>query len=432
MSDFYSDFSPVSREDWLKKVEKDLKGKSPGDVLESTHPIEEIAFSSYGMASTDAKHTQPDIPPFVRGKKHSSNNWINNLVSAESNAKTANKNMLHYLMNGADGLRIDLGKFSSNECDQLIKGIGFEYISTEFICRTKEQADWLLKTFDSTSAAIRVDNRQAIGLDQDFIQFERNHLVDAGEVQKAGGNIVQELAYALHTGHDVLYQLIHNNISVDKAAQSIYFRLGIGSNYFFETAKFRAFRTLWFTIVDAYNPKNEGSAKAFVEAETGFINKSLNDPHTNLLRQTTEALSAVIGGVDVLTVLPYNWYAADRDLTNTQRLALNIGSLLRDESYLDKVIDPGGGAYAVEALTKAIEDEAWELFKTLEKDGKSALQPRIDKTKGNRIDITQKKEVTLVGINNYFNPNPADIRWGTLPETQWGPMCILEQMMDNN
>jgi len=432
MSDFYSDFDPVSREDWLKKVKKDLKGKSPDDVLEQTDPIEAISFAAYGMPEADAIHTQPDTPPYVRGHKHKSNSWTNNLVVTGNDAKRTNQRMLHYLMNGADGLRIDLGKFSSKQCDQLIRDIGFEYISTEFICRTEEQANWILNTFDSTTPGIRVDNRHSPGYDQDFIHLGRHQLVDASDVQKAGGNITQELAYALHSGHETLHQLINNDISVDKAAKSIYFRLGIGSNYFFEMAKFRAFRALWFTIVDAYSPKNKDATKAFVEAETGFLNKSLSDPHTNLLRQTTEALSAVIGGVDILTILPYNWYTSDRDLKNTQRLALNIGSLLRDESYLDKVIDPSGGAYTVEQLTHSIEEKAWELFKILEKEGASALEKRITKTRNKRVEITKNKDITLVGINDYFNPNPAKNSWQDLPETQWGSMCILEQMIDNN
>ena len=332
---------------------------------------------------------------------------------------------LKQLMNGATGLTFDLADFDANQCDLIINEIGFKYIGAAFYYSTQEQFDWLnkLSSIQDLNGSTINTGIQNFG----YIKNTRNHIVNGIDVQYAGGNIHQEIGYALHKGHELLYKLIEKGMSVDAAAAQIKFKLGIGSNFFFEIAKFKALRTLWFTVVQSYNPEHSCSTIAYVEAETGFLNKSLKDPHNNLLRQTTEALSAVLGGIEELTIRPYNSWSTDKDLEKTQRLGLNIALLLKEESYLDKVIDPSGGSYIVDELVNTLKEKSWSTFQKLEKEGIENLKSEIRKIAELRIDKTEKLKDTHIGINKYFNEKPNKTVWKVDLETAFGAPVILEK-----
>lgn len=426
MSDFYSEFSNTSQEEWIEKVSQDLRGKNVEDFLNHSHPIENVDFKSYAFPGEDYKHTVPGVAPYIRGGKFNNNEWqIVNAIQ-KLDAKSSNKIALDHLMKGATGLRLNLADFDNNELKTLINEIGFEYIVTTFIYYNKTQFDWLKDLADQYSKNIGT----AINASSEnfgFIPNMRNRLIDGTKVQSTGGNITQEIAYCLYEGHTVLHDLMNNlGLSIDEAAAQIKFKVGIGGNYFFEIAKLKTLRSLWHNIVQAYSPEHSCSTIAYIEAETGFVNKSLKDPNTNLLRQTTEALSAIIGGIDELTILPYNWKAKDPDLDKTQRLATNIALMLKEESYLDKVIDPSGGAYSQEKLISALHKKAWELFLELEKEGLNLLKNQIQKCASKRIKLIQNKENTLIGINKYFNSDRENESWGDLSENEFGKELILE------
>ncbi len=426
MTDFYKEFSTSTPTEWLDKVKEDLKGKSIDEVLHKFHPIEEINYASYGFANDkNESHSIPGQADYARGGKIKNNDWINNVYVPKDTPKNMNIFALKQLMNGATGLTFNLFDFDANQCELIIKDIGLEHITSTFYYSTKEQYDWLnnvssIKNLNGTT--INTGNQQF-----EHIENTRNYIVKAIDVQYAGGNIHQEIAYALHAGHELLFGLMNKGMSVDDAAAQIKFKLGIGNNFFFEIAKFKAFRSLWYTVVQSYKPEYSCSTIPYVEAETGFLNKSLKDPHNNLLRQTTEALSAVLGGVDELTIRPYNAWSTDADLDKTQRLGLNIALLLKEESYLDKVIDPAGGAYILDDLMNAIKEKSWSSFQKLEKEGIEFLKADIKTIAGKRIERAENKKDTHIGINKYFNDNPSDISWKVELETLFGGPVILEK-----
>ena len=426
MSDFYNEFTNTSQEEWLKKVSQDLKGKNVEDILHHSHPIENVDFKSYAFPDDESTHTVPGIAPYTRGGKFNNNDWqIINAVQ-NSDAKSMNKSALHLLMNGATGLRIDLNDFNATDLETLFSEIGFEHIVTTFIYHDKSQFEVLNdlgKKYKKVIGTAINTSEEDFG----FISNMRNRLIDGTKVQSTGGNVTHEIAYCLHEGHNVLHDLMEiEGLGIDEAASQIKFKVGIGGNYFFEIAKLKTLRSLWHNIVNAYTPEHSCSTIAYIEAETGFINKSLKDPNTNLLRQTTEALSAVIGGVDELTVLPYNWKAINPDLQKTQRLATNIVLLLKEESYLDKVIDPSGGAYSQENLISALQKNTWELFLKLEEEGSDSLKKEIQNTALKRIELFQNKENTLIGVNKYFNHESKQEVWKTTQENEFGKELILE------
>ena len=158
-------------------------------------------------------------------------------------------------------------------------------------------------------------------------------------------------------------------LTIDEAAACLHFNVGVGSNYFYEIAKIRAIRILWSKIIETYGVSHACSYNTRITGIVGFTNKSLKDPYTNLLRQTTEAMSLAFAGVHAICVLPYD-QASEKGATSlSTRMAVNIPLILQEESYLDKVIDPLSGSYTIEYLTNEIAEKAWNSFQEIENEG---------------------------------------------------------------
>ncbi|HOK36024.1 MAG TPA: methylmalonyl-CoA mutase family protein, partial [Paludibacteraceae bacterium] len=256
------------------------------------------------------------------------------------------------------------------------------------------------------------------------LPFYRVMTVNATILKNAGAFITQELGNALAWGNQYLSMMVDAGVDTSLAAKKIKFNFGIGSNYFMEIAKFRAARLLWALIVDAYQPvcscednsnAKDGTCKCAtkmrIHAETTNFNKTIFDAHVNMLRTQTEAMSAVLGGIDSLTVLGYDdVFNAPNEFA--ERIARNQQLLLKEESHFDKVVDPAAGSYYLEILTKEIAQQAWKLFLEIENEGgfleaiyAGKVQQAIKATANYRMkNISNRKEI-LVGTNQYPNFN---------------------------
>jgi methylmalonyl-CoA mutase len=208
--------------------------------------------------------------------------------------------------------------------------------------------------------------------------------IDAHEL---GATAVQEVAYMLAEGADAL--------AAGQTVTTLAF--AIGSNHFMEIAKLRAARLLWQGMAEAFGV----SGNVRIHARTAGENKTLYDPHVNMLRVTTEALSAIVGGCESLTITPCGFDA---------HLAENVHHVLREESHLDKVQDPGAGSYYVEALTNALSAEAWALFQKIEAAGgwaacraSGAVDAALAKSRAAKEHAVAERRRVLVGTNNYPN-----------------------------
>ena len=419
---FFNEFTPSTIEEWEERLNKDLKGENPRQKLTFHDEIEVISFSAYHNEH-QIESSDPGSPPYLRGSFSKDNAWVQLAKVIGNSPSEMNKKALHLLMNGATGLIIDCKKYSPNECQKILADIQLEYISTTFICHNDEQLSFLTDNIKNVSCSIILKHITKINLDLGV----RTNLVDGTEVQRIGGNSMQEIAYLLHKGHEELYKLLSAGISIDDATPKILFKMGIGSNYFFQIAKQRVFRKLWSQVVDAYQPIHECSKAPYVTAETGLLNKSLKDPHTNLLRQTTEALSAIVGGINELHIQPYNSSAQKANNNQAQRLALNIGLILQEESYLDKVIDPVGGSYSIEKLTQTLTQKAWSLFQEIEQNGIELLKSKISTTRSTRIRNFENHSFCLIGINKYFNEDQNQAAWLPPEKLTLGEELILDR-----
>jgi methylmalonyl-CoA mutase len=264
---------------------------------------------------------------------------------------------------------------------------------------------------------------------QSWQQMESSVALPAGAVRAdnihdQGGTAVQELGYGIALGVEKLVEKLEEGRGVDEAAASIHFVFAIGSNYFFEIAKLRAARLLWAHAVWAFQPQKEASCLMKIHACTALSNKSIYDPFANVLRATTEAMAAVIGGCDSLEVRPFGFGS---------RLAVNIQKLIKEESHLDCVADPAGGSYYVEWLTDALAHKGWELFQLVEGEGgytkaKASVESALAESRAAKEKAVASRRRTLVGVNNYPDLKETSVDPVEEPQGIWRAAKAFEQL----
>ena len=233
--------------------------------------------------------------------------------------------------------------------------------------------------------------------------------VNATSWSEAGGSATQELAFGLAAGVEYLRELQNRGIDPAVAAARLRFSFAIGPQFFPEIAKFRAIRLLWSRAVSAFGAKVEASARSAVHARTGRWNKTLYDPQVNLLRVTTEALSAVLGGCDSLHIGPYDEVAGVTD-DFSRRIARNVHPLLAEEFHFAATADPAGGSWFVEKLTDELARKAWTLFQEIEQAGGLAAalrrgtpQQMVAATAEAKDGAIAQRRAGLVGTNLFPN-----------------------------
>ena len=452
----FSDFPPVTTEQWTEKVTTDLKGAdfekklvwktNEGFKVKPFYRMEDLK----GLKTTDSL---PGEFPYVRGTKKDSNAWLVRQEIYVECPKEANAKALDILNKGIDSLSFHIkGKdLDAAYLETLLEGIQPECVELNFsTCQghVVELANLLVAYFQKKDYDVKkmkgsinydfFDKMLTRGKKKgDMLQtakllIETIHPlphyrvigVNAVTLNNAGAYIYQELGYALAWGNEYMSQLTEAGLPAATVAKKIKFNFGISSNYFLEIAKFRAARMLWANIVAAYNPKcmrdcpNKGengecrcAAKMAIHAETSSFNLTLFDSYVNLLRTQTEAMSAALAGVDSLTAVPFD-KAYENPSEFSERLARNQQLLLKEESHFDKVIDPAAGSYYIENLTVSIAKQAWELFLSVEKEGgfyaaleKGTVQTAVNETNKNRHKAVAQRREILLGTNQYPNFN---------------------------
>lgn len=399
MNDFQLDFQETNVEAWKTQILKELKEDAA--KIEFTDKIEEFYLDITSKAKKELG-TRINNP---------TNDWKINTHIEIKDEKTANQLALKCLNQGYNELIFSLNK-SLIDWDILFNEIEVEYIHTRLIISKKEQ----LSSFLSSNYASKIQffsfeidplTSEFESLENEIKSLTSNRVVSINgfECQQVGATTWQEIGVVLSSAHELLNRgFIPNQLSLS---------IGIGSNYFLEIAKVRALRYLWNQITSAYNSDNSVE----IIAHIGWTNKSLKDQHTNLLRQTTETMSAAAGGSDSIVVHPYDQNSTEGSSNFAYRMAANISNLLKEESYFDKVQDPLKGSNLIENLTQIICEKAWnyflelDAFKTLNGQVKiSKIKMDIASKRDERIKLFKEKQIKLIGINlfNTANPNPQD------------------------
>ncbi len=399
----FDQFPPVSAKEWMDKINADLKGADfSGKLVWRTNEGFEV-MPFYRMEDNEKLpfiNSLPNQFPYLRGKKIRNNNWLVRQNIEVNDYRAANKKALSVLMKGIDSLGFQINdpeSVSKNNFEDLLKDIHIEIIEVNFLCNGK--AKEILDIFQEiiTEKGLKpLEIKGAIEADPigrlllngtlcvpvsagfDYLasltasaavlpELKTIHL-NAGNFSNAGANILQELAFALSAGSEYLAQLTSRGVDPLTAASKIRFSFATGPDYFMEIAKLRAARLLWSVVLKGYIPEGHEELCMNIHCVTGRWNKTLYDPHVNMLRTQTEAMSAILGGTDSLTVEPFDTVFRKPD-EFSERIARNQQLILKEEAYFEKVADPAAGSYYIENLTSLIAGNTWKLFLEIEDQG---------------------------------------------------------------
>ena len=447
----FSDFPPVSTQEWMDKIQVDLKGAdyekklvwktNEGFKVKPFYRQEDLE----GLKTTDGL---PGQYPYLRGIKKDDNTWFIRQDIRVDDPAEANAKALDILNKGIDslGFHVPAKALDADFIRTLLKDICCECIELNFTtCQrhTLQLAELLVAyfkekgydpekiqgsvNFDPISkmlqkgkdlSGIVAKGAELVKVLAPFPKF-RCIAVNSLKLNNAGAYIYQELGYALAWGNYYLNALVEAGIPVDLAARKIKFNFGISSNYFMEIAKFRAARMLWADIVKAYGPTEECACRMVAHAETSTFNLTLFDAHVNLLRTQTEAMSAAIAGVNSITVTPFDKvYETPNEFS--ERIARNQQLLLKEEAHLNRIVDAAGGSYYIENLTVAIAQQAWNLFLETEDAGdmlaaiqQGTVQDTVNASNKARHEAVSKRKEILLGTNQY--PNFSERAEGKMP-----------------
>ncbi len=231
--------------------------------------------------------------------------------------------------------------------------------------------------------------------------------VDAAAYSGNGASAVQELGIAIASASEMILRGKMHGLEPGLIASSLFFRFGISTNLFMEIAKFRAARLVFAELLDQFGV--DKSTPLFMAARTTPYYHSTIDPYVNMLRVTTQAFSAVSGGVNVIETLPFDHLFSEGD-EFSNRIARNTQLILSEESHLDHVTDPAGGSYYVETLTYELAEKAWDYFMEIESTGgvvasllSGKIQNDIKAVAEKRVKDVATRRSVMVGVNQYAN-----------------------------
>jgi methylmalonyl-CoA mutase len=393
------EFPPVPTAEWDAAVLKDLKGAAPKSRLYyRAEDLRELAYLD----------SAPGQFPYTRGTR-AGNDWrIRAVVRDAANARAA-------LDAGADEIGLVLDAQSLDDVLETLPACAVHFAAGD---RAADLLAALARRPFTSGGSVDYEPLSDLGRAAQLVRQCQTlpdfHpiIVGAHRFSEGGATIVQELAFALAEGVEIMAQLTDRGLTPDAAAQAIGFSFAIGSDYFLEIARLRAARTVWTRAVETFQPVDSGAARMTIYARTSHWTKTIYDPHVNLLRATTEAMAAIVGGVDALQVEPFDAPYREPD-QSAVRLARNTQLILKQEAWLDRSVDPAGGSYYLEVLTDSVAREAWKLFQQIEAAGgflkyseTGALDRGIAKSRADREAAVSTRRTAIVGTNQY--PNLAE------------------------
>jgi methylmalonyl-CoA mutase len=440
----FEDFPPVSTADWEARIIEDLKGADYEKRL-VWKTIEGIPVKPYYRAENlddlPQTGTVPGEAPFARGNKIKSNEWLIRQDFEETDPVKANTLALEAIEKGAQAVGFNAENLSSQEDIQsLLNGIALEKTAIHLLHGTNypQLLEQLLTFADKKSlkGSLSFDPLGYCLLYEKFhksrdhsferaaqlIKATKNHQphfqvisINGQYYHNAGANIIQELAYSLSQACEYLNALTESGIPATDILPRMQFTFAVGSSYFMEIAKLRAIKMLWAKIAEAWLATEKTSTSKpemlhmHIHAVTSSWNKSVYDPYVNMLRTTTEAMAAALGGVDSLCINAFD-NSFRKPEAFAYRMARNQQIILKHEAYFNKVADPAAGSYYIENLTNDIAKAAWELFLKTEEAGgfikaveSAFIRNSIEEICHKRdLGIAMRKRV-FVGTNQYAN-----------------------------
>lgn len=407
-TNLFPEFEPVSSKQWKQQIQYELKGADYNETL--------VWESPEGIKVKPFYHNDEDKANLGSNAPETAFSIVQNIFVHD--VKKSNERALDTLQRGAESIRFTIENETSS-IEELMHNLPLEnityyfnlpYLSVDYVTKlndysSKNNANFIL-LIDPIGQLCH-DGNWFENLDSDFEKLNvlaKNSTsilkISSGIYQNAGANKVQELAYTLAHINEYF-----NRVSTINSLITI--EVAVGSNYFFEIAKLRALRVLFNTLAKEYNHNFD----CYIIATPTQRNKTIYDYNVNMLRTTTECMSAILGGANAIANLPYDsLYHKDNEFGD--RIARNQLLVLKHESYFDKVNNPADGAYYIETLTEQLAEKALLLFKDIEANGgfitqliEGNIQKKISESATKEQELFDSGKEVLLGTNKYPNKN---------------------------
>ncbi len=417
---FSPSFPPASYADWLAQVQKDLKDSTVYESLR-WHSPEGFTVEPYSTAehmgsnsgAGQALQTQQNAQKSAPG-------WLNApaYTALPGEEKTLNASLRDALTNGAEALVLTLHDAVS--LARLLDGIKLSNTPVFFRLAASVGASELLQLlrqvapYQLRGGMLPVSGTLPPAVLADLLAQSsespnfRPIGISSHESHTAGATATQELAFTLAQLAQMYGQLTEAGLTAEQLVPKTMLSVSVGTSYFMEMAKLRALRVLIARLLPTST-----SQSVLVHGQTSTFYEATATPYTNLLRATTEAMAAVIGGADVLTVRPYD-AVLGTTTEFSERIARNVSTLLKAESYLDKVADPAAGSYYIENLTYQLAEAAWALFEQVQQLGgftkaleTGFIQQEVDQAYEAKVEAIRNDRV-LVGVTKFRHDEEGD------------------------
>jgi len=428
----FKEFPPVSTQQWEEKILQDLKGADYEKKLvwKTTDGLRvRPYYREEDLKGIPHLDSLPGQKPYLRGTR-TDNFWlIRQGFPLKGALSQVNERVLETLNRGVESVGFILApgqELTLQDMNTLLKGVflpavevvfegvscnrpGTLYAFLEYVRASGTPYEQVRArfAFDPAGDAFFAGNLpqpKDIDVLAGLLSACRDYplvrliSIPGFRVHNQGSGVVQELAYAMAMGYEYIRLLTSKGLSPESAARSIHFHMGIGTHYFLEMAKFRAARVFWDGI---------SGSKIAVHATSGTWSQTAYDMYVNLLRGTTQAMSAALAGVDSMEVLPFD-EAVNGGSDQGYRLARNIQIILREEAHFDQVTDPAAGSYYIENLTHSILNESRKVYHEILKTGGFSdpqtcdrFRETMNNTRERRLQNLAGRREILVGINQY-------------------------------
>ncbi|MCK0160161.1 methylmalonyl-CoA mutase subunit beta [Allomuricauda sp. F6463D] len=411
----FQEFSEVSAKQWKQKIQFDLKGADYNETL-VWESLEGITIKPF-YNNEDIEN----IPPFSLNKGHK---WSVGQSIYVGDTKKANTKALDVVEKGGESLIFVIPN-EDTDFEALLSGLNLEstevHFNFAFLALEPIQKLVSLLKDNNAKAHLNIDIIGHLAKDGNWYHnLDKDHQlfteicslsnskipvigVDTTLYQNSGANMVQQLAYGLAHANEYVNHITSSGI---EKLSAVTFKVAVGSNYFFEIAKIKALRWLWKSLASEYGIKSECNILAVPSKR----NKTLYDYNVNLLRTTSESMSAVLGGADTICNLPYD-AIYHKDNPFGERIARNQLLLLKEEGHFTEASQIADGAYYIESITKQLAEKALVLFKQIEKAGgfldslkKGMVQRKIKESAEKEQQLFDEGKIISLGTNTYQNP----------------------------
>ncbi len=423
MDHLFEEFAPVSNAEWDAAIAQELKGADYAKRLirQSEEGFEvKPYYRADDLSDLAFLDALPGAFPYRRGSS-TSGDWRIREEIDEKDVESANRAARAAVAAGSEEITFS-GALAerADELEALLRNLDeipvhFERADEGLLRLLSERVGTGRLGTGRRGARISTGYDALAGIDiaAEVIGDSRGGFVPFavhGETFEEGGaTAVEEVGFTLAAGIDFLASAAEHGVDVERAAAALEFSFAIGSTFFFQIAKLRAFRMVWARAIECFGGSRIG-AVARIAARTSRWNKTVYDPHVNILRATTEAMSAVLGGADSVTVAPFDTCYKRPDEAS-RRLARNTQLIIKHEACMGRVADAGGGSYYLETLTDLLANGSWKLMQRIEARGgyrkaqaEGTIALALECSMATREKAIAARRRVLVGTNHFANP----------------------------